>query len=133
MQLYKPGVLLSSHTPIDPALPDKQKAVPRRGGAEAQVPLGGEFRDTAELTGKKKNRQPNRSMQTSSNKLLCSWPAGRGWGGKGVRVSRHAVLAPGAPSTVASCLWQDGMDEEDVGFGKADVPEGKYLVNTDRS
>lgn len=71
-------------------------------------------------------------QKTSANKLCRSWPAGRGGGGKAVRVSRHAVLAPGAPGTVAACGRMEWMRKK-VGFGKPGVPEAKYLVNTDRS
>lgn len=85
-------------------------------------------------------------MQTSANKQCAA--AGRpargrlgGWEGGGgrtgwraVRVSRPAAPAPPSPSARhSSCLWQDGVDEEDVVFGKAGVPETKCSVNTDVS
>ena len=35
--------------------------------------------------------------------------------------------------TVAARPWWDGVDEEDVVFGEAGVPETECLVNTDVS
>lgn len=72
-------------------------------------------------------------MQTSANKLHCSWPAARGGGGKGVRVSRHAVLVPGAAGTVAACGRMEWMRKMWALESQAGVPEAKYLVNTDLS
>ena len=46
-----PRIIIITHTPIEPRLPDKQKAVPRRGGAEAEVTPGVNF---GTLLGKKK-------------------------------------------------------------------------------
>lgn len=40
---------------------------------------------------------------------------------------------PRAPDTVAARPWWDGVDEDDVVFGEAGVPETECLVNTDVS
>lgn len=58
---------------------------------------------------------------------------GRGWGvGRALRL-RSPRPRPQAPDTVAARPWWDGVDEEDVVFGEAGVPETECLVNTDVS
>lgn len=100
---------------------------------------GGEFRDTAELTAGGKKRKKGNSIcvcKTSANKQCAAAGRPAGEGGGGGRESRFPGVRfrlPGAPCTVAAYQWQDGVDEEDVVFGKPGVPDTKCLVNTDLS
>lgn len=123
--LYKPSYY-HHHTPIEPRLPDKQKAVPRRGGAEAEVTLGVNFGTLLNWLEKKATQyvSANRGKQTGS----CSWPAGRLLGGREGR--REAGRFPGG-ARHSSCPRQDRVDGDDVVFVKAGVPETKCLVNTE--
>lgn len=63
------------------------------------------------------------SMQTSANKLSCSWPAGDagrlgreevGRGGQGFQRAVPAPTPPAPGTWHSSRLWRDGVDEEDV-------------------
>ena len=54
-------------------------------------------------------------------------------GGEGSRGFQGHVPAPSPSTQHSSRLWQDGVDEEDVVFGKAGVPDTKCLVNSDVS
>ena len=130
-----PRIIIITHTPIEPRLPDKQKAVPRRGGAEAEVTLGVNFGTLLNWLEKKKATQyvhANLGKQTELQ--LAGRPAtregssegGREWVG-GWQGSQAAVPPPRprpqAPDTVAARPWWDGVDEDDVVFGEAGVPE----------
>ena len=143
-----PRIIIITHTPIEPRLPDKQKAVPRRGGAEAEVTLGVNFGTLLNWLEKKKKKatqyvHANLGKQTELQ--LAGLPAGRPRGkaprrkgGRGSGVGRALRLRsprprPQAPDTVAARPWWDGVDEEDVVFGEAGVPETECLVNTDVS
>ena len=56
-----------------------------------------------------------------------------GWQGSQAAVPPTPHCRPQAPDTVAARPWWDGVDEEDVVFGEAGVPETECLVNTDVS
>lgn len=133
-----PRIIIITHTPIEPRLPDKQKAVPRRGGAGAEVTLGVNFGTLLNWLGKKGNSVcACKPRQTEPQ--LAEGPATREGsseeGREGVRGGRALWLRSFPPpgSRHSSRPWWDGVDEEDVVFGEAGIPETECLVNTDVS
>ena len=73
-----PRIIIITHTPIEPRLPDKQKAVPRRGGAEAEVTLGVNFGTLLNwLEKKKKGNSICACKPRQTNWAAAGRPAGR--------------------------------------------------------
>ena len=102
-----PRIIIITHTPIEPRLPDKQKAVPRRGGAGAEVILGVNFGTLLNWLGKKgssvcacKPRQTEPQLAERPATREGSSEGREGFGGG--RLSGRGPSRPQAADTVAA-------------------------------